>query len=187
MSEQSAPKWYVLQTLSGHENKVQERILREREQQNLHDAICQVEVPTETVAEVRRGKKTKTSRKFFPGYILIQMRLYKEDGSVDQAAYYLLRETEGVIGFAGGGKPVPLRDSEVDRILAQTTQGDEEHKPKMDFKVGEVVVIQEGAFANFEGQIESVDPERSKLQLSVSIFGRSTPVEVECWQVEKVQ
>ena len=185
MTNDNREKWFVVQTLSGHEYKVQERILKQRAFKNVEDRVLNVEVPTEKVAEVKRGKKTTTDRKFFPGYILVQMKLFDENGDIDQDVWYFIREMEGVIGFLGGQRPVPLEAKELDRILQQAEAEEVEAKPKVTFEPGETVRITDGAFANFEGQIDSVDPERGKLRLSVSIFGRSTPVEVEYWQVER--
>jgi len=187
MSDQAEGQWFVVQTLSGQENKVQQSIAKRIEQENLEDVILEVEVPMERVSEVRGKdrKKTTVNRKFFPGYILIRANLFEADGQLNIRAWYFIRETTGVIGFIGGERPVPLSAQEVDDIMAQTRATDEIPKPKMEFEVGETVTITEGAFANFEGAIESVDAERGKLRLSVSIFGRSTPIEVEYWQVER--
>jgi transcriptional antiterminator NusG len=182
MAEQA--EWYVVQTLSGQEFKVRDTILRHRDLEGLQESILDVQVPTERVSEVRRGRKTTTNRKVFPGYILVQMVLVR-DGKTDNGIWYFIRDTQGVIGFLGGEHPVPLSPDEVNEIMAQGKQGDEGPKPKVSFEMGETVIIRDGAFENFEGVIESVDPERGKLKLSVSIFGRSTPVEVEYWQVER--
>ena len=183
--EEQQGQWFVVQTLSGLEFKVRDSILRRRTLEGKEGVVLQVEVPTEKVSEVRHGKKTTTKRKFFPGYILVRMCLLDQEGNVDNEAWYFVRETQGVIGFLGGDKPVPLSPAEVGDILVQTQQGGEAPRPKVDFEIGETVIIKEGAFENFEGVIESVDPGRGKLRLSVTIFGRSTPVEVEYWQVER--
>ncbi len=159
--------------------------MKRRELEGLENQIFEVQVPTEKVSEVRRGKKTTMQRKYFPGYILVRMNLYDDAGKIDSAVWYFIRETQGVIGFIGGNKPLPLSETEVDGIMAQTRGADEVSKPKVDFEIGETVTIKEGPFENFEGAIESVEPDRGKLRLSVSIFGRSTPVEVEYWQVER--
>ena len=177
--------WYVVQTLSGQEFKVRDTILKRLEQEEVQDMIFEVEVPTEKVSEVRRGRRTTTNRKFFPGYILVRLKLYADDGDINHRAWYYITQTQGVIGFLGGDRPLPLSEQEINDILAQTREGDEASRPKIDFEVGETVTIKDGAFENFEGSIESVDPDRGKLRLSVSIFGRSTPVEVEYWQVDR--
>jgi len=183
--EQPQGQWFVVHVLSGQEFKVAESLNRRAKQEGVEHLLLQVEVPMEKVAEVRRGRKTTMNRKFFPGYILIRMCLYDDAGKLDSTAWYYVRETQGVIGFIGGEKPVPLSAAEVESIMAQTHRGEEVAKPKIDFEIGETVTIKDGAFENFEGVVENVDPARGKLKLAVSIFGRSTPVEVEYWQVER--
>jgi len=178
-------RWFVIHTLSGQEFRVQESLLKRAQLEGLDDAIFEVQIPTEKVSEVRRGRKTTSKRKCFPGYILVRMNLYHDDGTVNNRVWYFIKEVQGVIGFIGGERPLPLSDSEVASITAQSREGEEVSKPKVDFEVGETVIIKDGAFENFEGAVESVDPARGKLRLSVSIFGRSTPVEVEYWQVER--
>ena len=178
-------QWFVVHTLSGHENKVRDTILRQlrlSDRVPVYDAF----IPTEKVVEVRRGKKSTTTRKFFPGYILVRMDLYDAQGAVDEQAWYFVRNVQGVLGFLGAAnKPTPLSDSEVADIMRPTTGGESDIKPKITFNVGEVVRIKDGAFENFEGAIQEIDAERGKLKLMVSIFGRSTPVELEFWQVER--
>ncbi len=175
----------MVQTLSGHEFKVCEKLLRLRKSEQAEEHLLDAQVPTEKVSEVRRGKKITMNRKFFPGYILVRARMYDESKKVNSDAWHYIRQTEGVIGFIGGEHPVALSNQEVDAVLMQTRQGEELPKPKIDFNIGETVTIKDGAFENFEGTVENVDPERGKLRLSVTIFGRSTPVEVEYWQVER--
>ena len=178
-------QWFVVHTLSGHENKVRDTILR---QLQIGDEVPVYEafIPTEKVAEVRQGKKTTTTRKFFPGYILVRMDLYDDAGMINEKAWYFIRNVQGVLGFLGGAnKPTPLSDSEVDDLLRPVQSGVPEVKPKIAFEIGEVVRIKDGAFENFEGSIQEIDNERGKLKLMVSIFGRSTPVELEFWQVER--
>ena len=178
-------QWFVVHTLSGHENKVRDTILW---QLQIGDEVPVYEafIPTEKVAEVRQGKKTTTTRKFFPGYILVRMDLYDDAGMINEKAWYFIRNVQGVLGFLGGAnKPTPLSDSEVDDLLRPVQSGAPEVKPKIAFEIGEVVRIKDGAFENFEGSIQEIDNERGKLKLMVSIFGRSTPVELEFWQVER--
>lgn len=178
-------QWFVVHTLSGHENKVRDTILR---QLQIGDEVPVYEafIPTEKVAEVRQGKKTTTTRKFFPGYILVRMDLCDDAGMINEKAWYFIRNVQGVLGFLGGAnKPTPLSDSEVDDLLRPVQSGAPEVKPKIAFEIGEVVRIKDGAFENFEGSIQEIDNERGKLKLMVSIFGRSTPVELEFWQVER--
>ena len=182
-------QWFVIHTLSGHENRVRDTILRQlrvSDRVPVYDAY----IPTEKVVEVRRGKKITTTRKFFPGYILVRMDLYaKNDAGVlerDQDAWYFVRNVQGVMGFLGGDNPVALSPDEVADIMRPAAGGETDIKPKITFNVGEVVRIKDGAFENFEGAIQEIDAERGKLKLMVSIFGRSTPVELEFWQVERV-
>ena len=182
-------QWFVIHTLSGHENRVRDTILRQlrvSDRVPVYDAY----IPTEKVVEVRRGKKITTTRKFFPGYILVRMDLYaKNDAGVlerDQDAWYFVRNIQGVMGFLGGDNPVPLSPEEVADIMRPVSGGESDIKPKITFSIGEVVRIKDGAFENFEGAINEIDAERGKLKLMVSIFGRSTPVELEFWQVERV-
>ncbi len=180
----SRGQWFVVHTLSGHENKVRETILRQLE---LGDRlpVYEVYIPTEKVSEVRQGKKTTTTRKFFPGYLLVRMDLYSEDGLIDEKAWYFIRNVQGVLGFLGGSnRPEPLSSSEVADLLRQS-RGEAEVKPKIAYEIGETVRIKDGAFENFEGVIQEIDNERGKLRLMVSIFGRSTPVELEFWQVDR--
>ncbi len=183
MPKNGQPQWFVVQTLSGQEYRVQEKLLKRRALAGVEDRVLSVEVPTEKVSEVRRGKKTTMNRKFYPGYILVQVVLFDENGKIDNDVWYFVREIQGVIGFIGGDKPVPISESEMADIMAQSLEEEDAAKPKVQFQIGETVIIRDGAFENFEGLIESVDPDRGKLRLSVSIFGRSTPVEVEYWQV----
>jgi transcriptional antiterminator NusG len=187
MTERKA-QWYVVQTMSGMENKV-ERTMRAKfrlpEYAGFENVIHDIKVPMEKISEVKEGKRREVMRKIFPGYILVQVSLFDENNNLDDRAWYFIRETEGVIGFASGGeRPVALSDSEVADILAQTEKG-EVPRPKIEFEVGEKVIIREGPFADFEATVEATDSDRGKLRLSVSIFGRSTPVEVEYWQVER--
>jgi len=185
-AERRRGRWYVVHTLSGHENKVKETIEQQHRQQEADLPIYEVLIPVEKVSEVRQGRKTTTTRKYFPGYILVRMDLYHEDGRLNERAWYFIRETQGVIGFIGGGdRPMPLPQHEVDALLRQSTGREERAKPKINFAVGEAVRVRDGAFENFEGTIEDIDAERGKLKILVSIFGRSTPVELEFWQVER--
>jgi len=178
-------QWFVLHTLSGQEQKVKDSIEKRRKIEEMDDLIKQVLIPTEKVAEVKKGKKTTTTRKFYPGYILVNMKLLDDKNQLVERAWYFIRETPGIIGFIGGERPVPLLPDEVDNILAQIEERQEKVAPKVAFETGETVKINDGPFQNFTGVIEEVDPARGKLKISVSIFGRSTPVELEYWQVER--
>ncbi len=183
--ESNQGQWFVVQALSGHEMKVKASIDKRLELEGLSELIFEVLVPMEKVSEVKLGKKTTVNRKFFPGYILIRSDLYVNKENLNDRVWSFINETPGIIGFVGGEKPAPLSEVEVNDILEQLNRGDAKRKPRMEFDLGETVKIKDGAFENFEGKIENIDPDRGKLKLSVSIFGRHTPVEVEYWQVER--
>lgn len=178
-------KWYVLHTLSGQEQKVKDSMDRRIKIDEMEDLIDEVLIPTEKVSEVKQGKKSTTTRKFFPGYVLIKMKLYDDEKNLVDKTWYFTQETPGVIGFVGGERPAPLREDEVNTIIHQIEEKKQTVSPKVAFIEGEVVKITDGPFLNFSGAVDEVDPERGKLKVSVSIFGRSAPVEVEYWQVEK--
>ena len=178
-------QWFILHALSGHELKVQRNIASRILQEGMEDVIGDVLIPTEKVSEVKQGKKTTVNRKFFPGYVLINICLYNDDGSFNEKAWYFIQNTPGVIGFLGGDRPPPMSDAEVDSIVHQIEEKKETVAPKVMFEPGEMVKVTDGPFLNFNGEIEEVDPERGKLKVSVSIFGRSAPVELEYWQVER--
>ena len=179
--------WYVIQTLSGKENKVCNTLQKQLEHEDDDFPVYEVFIPTEKVTEVRQGKRITTTRKFFPGYILVRMDLYDpETQKLDDKAWYFVRHVQGVIGFIGGNEvPVPLSEKEVEEMMIQVATDEEKAKPKINFEISDNVIIKDGAFANFEGVIQEIDAERGKLKLMVSIFGRSTPVELEFWQVER--
>ena len=175
-----AGKWYVLQVYSGFENKVAQSIREQATQKKMSDKIEEVLVPMEEVVEVRRGAKVNAERKFFPGYILIKMDLTDE-------AWHLVKNTPKVTDFLGGqGRPQPITDAEAERILYQVQEGVDRPKPSVTFEIGEQVRVCDGPFNSFNGLVEDVDEERSRLKVSVSIFGRATPVELEYTQVEKL-
>ena len=181
-------KWYVVQAMSGHENKVKDNLERQLQLEKNNLPIYEVLIPVEKVSEVRQGEKITSSRKFFPGYVLVRMELYNEEKQIRDDVWYFIREAQGIIGFIGGGsdkRPLPLTESEVENLMNQVKEREEAVIPKMLFEVGETVTVKEGAFENFEGFIEDIDPGRGKLKVMVAIFGRSTPVELEFWQVEK--
>lgn len=189
-------QWFVIHTLSGHENKVREKILLQL--QNVDSVpVYEVYIPTERVSEVRQGKRITSTRKLFPGYLLIRMDLYDADGKLDEKTWSFIRTTQGVLGFLGGrmhdssinaelDHPLPLSDYEAEEMLRFSRTDEDAVRPKIAFEVGEKVRIKDGAFENFEGTIEEIDNERGKLKLAVSIFGRSTPVELEFWQVDRI-
>jgi transcriptional antiterminator NusG len=179
-------QWYVVHVLSGQENKVRENIEKRVKTEEMGDVIFEVLVPTERVSEIKRGKKSETTRKVFPGYLIVNMHLLDDEGQLIGRTWYFIRETPGVIGFAGPkDKPIPMRASEVESMLAQMREREEKVKPKVSFEVGETVKVADGPFQNQSGVVEEIDPERGKLRVSVTIFGRATPVELEYWQVER--
>jgi transcriptional antiterminator NusG len=179
-------QWFALHTLSGQENKVKVYIDRFKTSEELDDFIFEVLLPTEIVSEVKAGKKSTKVRKLYPGYVFIQMRLYDEEKKIINKPWYFVRETSGVIGFVGGDNPAALRQSEIDEIKARIEAANGKEVPKVQYSVGEEVKVTDGAFANLTGRIDEIDPDRGKLKISVSIFGRFTPVELEYWQVQRI-
>lgn len=178
-------EWFVLHTLTGQEMKVRESLLRRLKIEEMEDYIDEVIIPTEKVSEVKKGVKTTTTRKFFPGYVLAHVSLYDESRQLRDKAWYYVKETPGIIGFVGGDTPAPLRPEEVDGVLNQVRDKKEKVQPKVKFEPGDTVKITDGPFLNFNGIVEEIDPDRGKLKVSVAIFGRSAPVELEYWQVER--
>ena len=178
-------QWFVIHTLSGQEQKVKDSIEKRIKAEEMQDFVKEVLVPMEKVVEVRNQKKTVSTRKLWPGYVFVDMALLDEDSRIIEKPWYFIKETQGVIGFVGGEPPVPTPADEVEQIKARITASEENERPKVSFDVGETVKINNGPFLNFSGVIEEVDPERGKLKVTVNIFGRNTPVELEYWQVEK--
>ena len=178
-------QWFALHTLSGQENKVKTYIEKFRKAEELEDYIFEILLPTEIVSEVKGGKKSTKVRKLYPGYVFIQMRLYDEESKLINKPWYFVKETTGVIGFVGGDRPAALRQSEIDEIYARIEAASGKEVPKIQYTVGEEVKITDGAFASLTGRIDEIDPDRGKLKVSVSIFGRFTPVELEYWQVQR--
>jgi transcription termination/antitermination protein NusG len=178
-------QWFALHTLSGQENKVKTYIEKFKKAEELDDYIAEILLPTEVVSEVKGGKKSTKVRKLYPGYVFINMCLYDADKQVIIKPFYFVKDAGGVIGFVGGDKPAPLRQAEIDEIKARVEAASGKEIPKVTFEVGEEVKITDGAFANLTGRVDEVDPARGKLKISVSIFGRFTPVELEYWQVQR--
>ena len=172
-------RWYIVHAYSNFEKKVAESIREQAKQRGLDDHFDEILVPVETVVEVRRGRKVNAERKFFPGYVLVKMDMSDE-------AYHLVKNTPKVTGFLGSGlKPMPVSEKEVARIIGAIEEGVERPKPTIQFEIGETVRVTDGPFASFNGSVEQVDEERARLRVTVSIFGRATPVELEYAQVEK--
>ncbi|MGD9895881.1 MAG: transcription termination/antitermination protein NusG [Candidatus Methylacidiphilaceae bacterium] len=182
---EDAGQWYVLHVLSGHEGRVKKSIERRIQTEEMGDLIGQLVIPVERVSEIRRGKRVQLDRKVYPGYVFIRMKLRDSQGKLIERSWYFVRETPGVIGFAGGENPLPMPPEQVSDILRQMEEGKERPSPKTSFAVGDRVKVGDGPFLNSEGVVEEVDLERGKLWISVNMFGRSTPVELEFWQVEK--
>ncbi len=175
-----AKRWYVVHAYSGFEKQVM-RTLKERVAlHEMEDQFGEILVPTEEVVEMREGKKRKSERKFYPGYVLVQMEM-------DDATWHLVKNTPRVLGFIGGtkDKPAPITEKEAEAILRRVESGADKPKPKTLFEPGEVVRVVEGPFADFNGVVEEVDYDKSRVKVAVLIFGRSTPVELEFGQVEK--
>ena len=173
-------KWFVIHAYSGYENHAREALLERIERFGVKDKFGEILIPTEEVVEMREGQKHKSERKFFPGYILVNMILNDE-------TWHMVKNIDKVTGFVGGSalKPTPISQKEVDVILAQMQDGVDKPKPKVLFEVGENVRVKEGPFADFHGSVEEVNYDKNKLRVSVSIFGRSTPVELDFGQVDK--
>jgi len=173
-----AKKWYGIHTYSGFENKVRLSLLERIKNQGLEEQFGDVLIPSETVVELKKGEKRTSSRKFFPGYILINMDLNDE-------TWHVVKETSKVTGFVGGNNPAAIPDEEIMKITRRIEEGAEKPRPKVLFEVGETVRVIDGPFLNFSGVVEDVKPDKGKLRVMVSIFGRATPVELEFMQVEK--
>ncbi|MFP6736675.1 MAG: transcription termination/antitermination protein NusG [Rhodospirillales bacterium] len=175
-----AMRWYVIHVYSGFEKKVAESIEEQAVQSHLSDMIEQVLVPIEEVVEMRRGTKVSAERKFFPGYVLIKMEMSDE-------TWHLVKNTSKVTDILGGrGRPIPISDAEAQQILDQVEEGVERPRPSITFSIGEQVRVCDGPFNSFNGLVEEVDEEKARVKVSVSIFGRSTPVELEYSQVDKL-
>ncbi|MBQ4200390.1 MAG: transcription termination/antitermination factor NusG [Kiritimatiellae bacterium] len=189
-------EWFVLQTLTGKENKVRDSILARTKLEGMQDYIGTCQIPTEKVSETKDGKKRTMTKKVFPGYVLVEMALYEDGGAIDKdtgaravvpRTWQFLRETPGVIGTWLQQRPMPLRQSEVDAILSnKPADASARPRPKIEFTVGETVKMKEGAFLGQVGVVTVVDPDKGKLTVEVQIFGRKAPVDAEYWQVEKV-
>jgi transcription termination/antitermination protein NusG len=171
-------KWYGVHTYSGFENKVKLNLFERIKNEGMEDFFENILIPSETVVELKKGEKKTSSRKFFPGYILVKMELTDD-------TWHIVKETSKVTGFVGGNAPFPIPDEEVNKITRRMEEGAEKPRPKVLFEVGETVRVVDGPFLNFSGVVEDVKPDKGKLRVTVTIFGRATPVELEFMQVEK--
>lgn len=179
-------QWYVIHVRSGMENRVRDSMVRRIQTEEMGDVVFEILLPTERVSEVKKGKKTETTRKYFPGYIIANMHLLDENNRLVDRSWYFVKETDGVLNFAGAkDHPIPMRPKEVESLLAQVREREDGAKPKISFSPGDSVRVADGPFESQTGTVEEIDPERGVLRVSVNIFGRSTPVELEYWQVEK--
>lgn len=173
--------WYILQVYSGYEKKVKDNLLAQIEKKGLKKNIEEILIPSEDVIEMKKGKKVNAQRKFFPGYMLIRMIM-------DDEIWHIVRKLPKVNGFLGGkkGEPIPVSQKEVDSIINQVKSGLDKPKPSVSFEIGEQVRVSDGPFSSFNGMVEEVDEEKARLKVSVSIFGRATPVNLDYSQVEKI-
>ncbi len=173
-------RWYVIQAFSGYEQRVAETLQNQIQVQGMQEYFGEILVPKEKVKEIREGRRVESERKLFPGYVLVQMVM-------NEKSWLFVRHTDRVLGFVGGSveKPMPITQQEADRIMNRLKETEETPRPKTMFEVGEVVRVREGAFEDFNGTVESVDYEKNRVSVSIAIFGRSTPVELEFNQIEK--
>ncbi|MGC6456158.1 MAG: transcription termination/antitermination protein NusG [Coraliomargaritaceae bacterium] len=186
-SSVTGPQWFAVHTLSNQEQKAKRYLDKFIPVEEMEDYVFEVLMPTEVVSEVKSGKKKTITRKFYPGYVFVKMRLYDDDGNLLQRPWYFVREAQGVINFVGGDRPSPLKPAEIKRILQQVEESEGKEKPKIEYELGEMVKVNDGPFMNLVGKIEEIDPDKGKLKVSVSIFGRYTPVELEYWQVQRTE
>lgn len=183
-----ATQWYVLRCQSGREDQAKESLLKQARLRQLEDRVVQVIIPTQSYTELKGGVRRVVERKTYPGYLMVELKVDEETGTVDEDTWYLIRETPGIGDFVGPGRqPVPMQPHEVDRLLGQVAQPEgAEPKLRIEFKEGDAVRIKEGPFENFEGVVEEVIPAKGLVRVVVTIFGRPTPVELEYWQVEAI-
>lgn len=180
-NEEANKKWYVVHAFSGMEKTVAKALQERINLAGIQDSFGEILVPVEEVIEIRKGQKSISERRFFPGYVLVEMIM-------NEQTWHLVKNTNKVTGFVGGtsSKPSPISQAEVDKIMAQMKEGVEKPRPKVLFETGEIVRVKEGPFADFNGNVEEVNYEKNRMRVSVTIFGRSTPVELEFGQVEKL-
>jgi transcriptional antiterminator NusG len=186
MSQTVETRWFVLRVQVSKEERVKESLERRAKMRGQTELITRVEVPTETVSEIRGGKRKDRTVKLYPGYIMVECAVDPETGDIDEDVWFTVRETPGIGDFLGLNKPVPMQPHEVDRMLQRSVAPEDKPEVKIDFEIGQPVRIKEGPFESFEGVIEQIHTSTGKVEVSVTIFGRSTKVELEYWQVEKV-
>jgi transcriptional antiterminator NusG len=179
------PKWFAIQTLSNQESKVKAAIQAIIKEHDLGEVICEILVPSEKVVEVKNGKKFTRVRKFYPGYVFVKMKRYGPDGKILYDPFLLIRNINGVVRFVGDREPVELKQSEIDDILQKVAAVSNKSIPKTTYDVGEMVKISDGPFLNLTGMVENIDVDQCRLRVNVSMFGRSTPVDLEFWQVKR--
>jgi transcriptional antiterminator NusG len=189
MENEVTKRWYVVHAYSGFEKSVAQALRDRIAREGMEERFGEVMVPTEEVVEMRSGQKRRSERKFFPGYVLVQIAVTSDNGipRIDSECWHLIKETPKVLGFIGGtaDRPLPIADHEADQILARVQEGVEKPRPKVLFEAGQMVRVIDGPFNDFNGVVEEVNYEKSRLRVAVLIFGRSTPVELEFGQVEK--
>jgi transcriptional antiterminator NusG len=179
-------QWFVIHVRSGMEMRVRDSMIRRIQSEEMGDLVFEVLLPMERVSEVKKGKKSESNRKFFPGYVIANMHLLDENNKLIDRSWYFVKETDGVLNFAGAkDHPIAMRPKEVESLLAQVREREDGAKPKIAFSPGDQVRVADGPFESQTGTVEEIDPDRGVLRVSVNIFGRSTPVELEYWQVEK--
>ncbi|MBN2455884.1 MAG: transcription termination/antitermination factor NusG [Sedimentisphaerales bacterium] len=179
-------QWYVLRVAANKEGRVKDALLRKVETDDLGDIIGRIEVPVEQVKRIRSGRQTVHGRKLYPGYVFVEMEL-SEDGRVPEKAWFIIKSTSGVGDFIGTERiPTPMRDTDVAKMLSEAEKPKEAPTIKVEFSKGDLIKVREGAFENFEGVVDSIDPERGLVKVNVTIFGRSTPLDIEYWQIEKL-
>ncbi len=180
-------QWFTLQTLSNQEYKVKTNIETIIKEHNLHDIILEILVPSEEILEIKNGKKYKRIRKFYPGYVFINMHMYDKNGEILHTPWQLVRNTNGVVRFVGNNNPIALKPEEINNIIEKMQATEGKSIPKVSYDIGDVVKITDGPFLNLTGEIEAIDTEAGKLRVQVSMFGRLTPVDLEFWQVKHIE
>jgi transcriptional antiterminator NusG len=179
-------RWYVLRVAANKEEQVKEALSQKVQREGLGSVVGRIEVPVEQIKRIRSGRQTVHKRKLYPGYVFMEVEP-TDDGRVPEKAWFIIKETSGVGDFIGTeGVPTPMRDTDVAKMLLEAEKPEEAPSIKVEFKKGDLIKIREGAFENFEGVVESIDEERGIVKVIVTIFGRSTPLDIEYWQIEKL-